>query len=533
LHNYKLRKLWVEAKNGSKPFPFPVRMLSARMQKLTGMDAEKNLLQCISDADAAGEKQLAAIARLSLAGAYLRNEEMRAMPLFEEALDTFETTNPDEGNKLRQRAREWRAPQWDVSPDVWVADATSSIGMLQQARGDAGKAIECFEKELSLAEESGDGQTSYDALRNIGNAHIFCGRCLEAVPYLERALELAEKINDGNSPERLSHALMDLANAHCFMGRNKEAMALYERRLTISKKTGDERGISACISNMALIYAKQEKYKLAMASYQKRLEISKKWNDVPGIVFSTGAIGEMLFALGYCDKAAEAAKSQILLAEKSGVQRYGFYGKNLLADIDVALGDYAAAKQLIDEMLQHYEEKDIAGGKSSTLASLAYMHNCMKEHGKALEAIEKAIEIDRTSGLQGQLCANLYAKAEILFKQGKLMEAERANTEAIGIAIRNEDKRIKFSCLVMGAKIIHHYAKRDGIGQLSILFRAISETDSNEIKEQKKALLHYELFRITKEEENRKEALKLYTVLYERSKIVEYGEKINELSAQS
>jgi tetratricopeptide (TPR) repeat protein len=103
------------------------------------------------------------------------------------------------------------------------------------------------------------------------------GKYEEALPYFERALELAEKRYGSNDPA-LAVELNNLAEVHRLMGQLDKAEALYIRAIALDEEAGrgDDPGLATSLNNLALAYRTQGRLEEAEGLYLRALALLEK-----------------------------------------------------------------------------------------------------------------------------------------------------------------------------------------------------------------------------------------------------------------
>ena len=81
--------------------------------------------------------------------------------------------------------------------------------------GDFQRAIEYYEKYLSIAKDVGDSAGEGKAYRGLGNAYYSLGDVQRAIEYHEKALSIAKDVGDRAGEGR---AYCNLGNAHHSLG---------------------------------------------------------------------------------------------------------------------------------------------------------------------------------------------------------------------------------------------------------------------------------------------------------------------------
>jgi class 3 adenylate cyclase/tetratricopeptide (TPR) repeat protein len=183
---------------------------------------------------------------------------------------------------------------------------------------------------------------------------------IEAVTYLERALEVAERL----PPEKrsLANAIdlrFDLRNALVPLGRqqrNREVLLAAEK---IAVELGDERRLAQVFSSLSNCYGNIGRPDLALAAAERSLELGEKLNDPKVLLVGALSTGEIHRALGDFPKARDHLKRVVELIDPSdALSLQGQVGlpsvraRSHLAWTLAELGDFAGAHRAAEEGLR-------------------------------------------------------------------------------------------------------------------------------------------------------------------------------------
>lgn len=164
--------------------------------------------------------------------------------------------------------------------------------------------------------------------------------------------------------------------------------------------------------------------------------------------------------------------------------------------------------------------------KKSVALSAGYLgiaYKYIKEYKKALEFLNLSVTI--AEEIESDEYFTYYGAylAELLFILHYIKDAQILNDRAFEVAMQLEYQESIFSCKLLGNKIDYHQTRNKQV--FVELEKMIKEsTKDNEI-----ALLHFELWKIRGQENDRHEALRLYRSLYEKGGNMLYKMQIDEL----
>jgi tetratricopeptide (TPR) repeat protein len=217
-----------------------------------------------------GDKQGISTALNNIGKVYQnRGEWVRALEYYEKSLTIFEELGDKQG----------------------VSTALNNIGSVYQDRGEWMRALEYYEKSLTIFEELGDKQSiSYTlnnigsvyikeelgdkqgistALNNIGSVYQDRGEWARALEYYEKSLSLAEELG---SKEGISNVLGNIGEINIKKGDLDEAKINLEKSIAIAKELAPISTVGA-LANLSELWMLDDLYDDAFTILEKALQI--------------------------------------------------------------------------------------------------------------------------------------------------------------------------------------------------------------------------------------------------------------------
>ena len=165
------------------------------------------------------------------------------------------------------------------------------IGMIQQARGDYGAALENCKKSLQTAEELDDRRGVASSLFQIGTIQQDRGDYGAALESHEKSLQIVEELNDRQG---LVASLHEIGRIRQDQGDYGAALGFFEQSLKIAEELGDRHSMANVFLRIGLIQQALGDYKAALDNFTKSLKIAEEVGYSLGIGHSHGAIGQVL-----------------------------------------------------------------------------------------------------------------------------------------------------------------------------------------------------------------------------------------------
>lgn len=389
--------------------------------------------------------------------------------------------------------------------------------------GEYEPALDYFTKSRDMHDANGNLDGKCVVQGNIGTLLYRQGKMDEALAEFELMLELAK---GQNNQRMISRAIGNQGFVHYSKGNHDSAMECYSKQLVMAEKMGDRLGISHAVNNMGIIHFSQRNHEKAMEHYHRDLEISEELGDKRGTSITLSNIGLVLEHTGRYEEALEYHLRSIALAEKIGDKQSVARVQGNIGNIYYCLGDYEMAKEKFEIKRAMSEE---LGDKRALCISLGSLGNVYKPLGD-MEASEKAyseaIEIAEEVGLRLYVSDHSANKARLMVALGRFDEALELAHTAIDLADELERSDISFRSRITLAVATAPTDREKAIDQLEDLL-------PNAEKKEYIAEVHYELYKITGDEEHAAQSAALYTELYKETPNITYKERAEELEGKS
>lgn len=215
----------------------------------------------------------------------------------------------------RQRLQ-WLQAQSEAAS--WLGDletesvALGNLGVSLFTSGKPGRAIENYEKRLSITRAIGDRLGEAHALGNLGNAYTVLGGMDKAIKYHEQSLWIARDIGD-----RIGEAntLGNLGIVYWYLGELSKAIDYYEQQLVITRDIGDMLNEGHALGGLGIAYKKMGEIQKAIGYYEQQQELARKFGDQ---VSEGNALWNSALAyenLGDLAKAIELAEQALAIRE--------------------------------------------------------------------------------------------------------------------------------------------------------------------------------------------------------------------------
>jgi tetratricopeptide (TPR) repeat protein len=202
----------------------------------------------------------------------------------------------------------------------YYAEALNNVGYIADQSGDAAKALEFYNKSLTVSEALDDKEGIATSLNNVGTMYNHLGDIGKTLEYYGRSLKIREAMGDTIG---ITNSLNNIGIVYSNQGDLVQALNYYTKGLKMREAAGDEEGISRSLNNIGSIYDRQGDFEKALDCYERSLEIKTAADDQKGMAVALNNIGRVYSNKGELPKALDYLQKGLKLREdiddKSGV----------------------------------------------------------------------------------------------------------------------------------------------------------------------------------------------------------------------
>lgn len=256
---------------------------------------------------------------------------------------------------------------------------------------------------LEIARQDNNLYSESTALNNLAIDHYFLGEYASALDYLEKSLEIREKLKD---TVQIVKTLNNLGVISQVSGNYDKALHYLQKSLEFKQTLGDTISIAKTLNNIGVIYKDALQYEDAKGFLAQALEYYQKLGDEPGIAAAYNNLGQVYSKQKYQDSALDYYRKSLVLKRKIDDKR-GI--GNTLNNI----GEIFSKKNEVDEAMKYFNEarqirEDVGDkfGLSSTLNHLADLYRKNNDFEQAKEYYAQSLEIAVKENLLGIMQRN-------------------------------------------------------------------------------------------------------------------------------
>ncbi len=208
------------------------------------------------------------------------------------------------------------------------------------------------ERQLVLAERTGDLGAQYAAHSTMAVGNSLKSDHAEAIMHLERCLAIAVRMGD---LKRQANTYNNRGNVHNIMGDLPGALEYLQKSLLIDQELGDQEGIAGTLNNMGNIHIELGDVDLALERYRRGAAIYTALGNTKGRALALLNLGNAHMRKGVLDSALMEFNEGIALYRTMGRKLEMGMAFNNLGRIHTMQGDLRLAHQSLDSALTHLQ----------------------------------------------------------------------------------------------------------------------------------------------------------------------------------
>jgi tetratricopeptide (TPR) repeat protein len=207
----------------------------------------------------------------------------------------------------------------------------------------------------------------------------------------------AARLND--DPVQQASALKALGVQEISRGRIAPAIGYLEQALDLYRQTNNPIGESRALSHLGSVANQAGRYPKAIDYQQQALALAQQAGDLEGqshMLTNLGSIIEQLHR--YPEAAIDCFRQTLTTARQIGDQTTMAYALHGLGETEMRLGEYASAREHLQECQTLYRQSGFRQGEAGVLNAFGSLHAQLGQFDQATEYYQRALTIWRESG---------------------------------------------------------------------------------------------------------------------------------------
>ncbi|HEY8458827.1 MAG TPA: tetratricopeptide repeat protein, partial [Blastocatellia bacterium] len=343
---------------------------------------------------------------------------------------------PEEERKISGKLQEALALRLQLGDNLEAGNIFLSLGKVNCLTGEYAKALEFFEKALSLFPQTPEGTgCAATALNNVANVHLELGETRKALEIYLKSLELKQE--EGRSR---AITLDNVGHIYRLLGEYQSALEYHQQALAIFRALRQRRDEAVALNNLAWLWKSLGDPEKSVEYTLQALALIRggRFQEDEALYLSNA--GNFHLLMGNYRQALEYANQSLDLSRSINHRRAEAGALHLLCKVHQALGEFEKASEACNRAWLMRKDGGNSESKAETLTALSQIHERTGERRKAVEAREAALAIYRAIGdPNGELTA-LHALGRYALEGGDLVTARSLIERAIEMV---ESLRVK------------------------------------------------------------------------------------------
>jgi predicted ATPase len=319
------------------------------------------------------------------------------------------------------------------------AEALLASAAIDYRSGALARGLENAEESYAVAEEIGDPRAQWRALQRVGEFGIARDAADLALPWLEKALELAR--NQGFAAAAAT-GVYTMGVAHWIVGDLARTEALVASGIGALRELGDSQELIPALVNIAELRSPRPGGLPGLG-----LAFEDSLHPFVEITCEAAVSYALANQAGLARARGDLVKARRLLDESAA--RFADAGDTAgsasvavrRAYLELAEGALSAARTALDEALELRRGQGDRRGVGLVLAGLGLIDTTAGQYASADRELAEARDLFRRAGDRWGLCSTLWRTADLAFARGDLEGAQAALDEARGVIGPTERER--------------------------------------------------------------------------------------------
>ena len=308
-----------------------------------------------------------------------------------------------------------------------LAAALVALGTCQRWSGHPLGAVP--QLEAAVAAAINDDQRRAEAHNELGSTLVEVQRSTEALPHLEAALALFEKLDDLRGEAEVFGIK---ARALRQLGDTNGSLVHYGRAIEICQKIGYRHGEGVNLVNQSNLHYFLGQVADALSGYEQTARIFAELGDLRGeAMVRVNAASVRQSLLGDAQRATADAQKAMIHFVDIGDRAREAQCMEVLAGVALLRDRHDEAERLLEESLRTLAGTGNRFLEGQHLRSLALLYLTTGNHQDALDALDRADRICVETGLVSLAVELLSIRGATLLAAGRAKEAVTATRQAV------------------------------------------------------------------------------------------------------
>lgn len=308
-----------------------------------------------------------------------------------------------------------------------LADALDGSGNVQRRALDFSDAEQLLQRALRLAEEIQDKEELAKVYISFGRLHADQGIPDENCSGGLRIVKLMQELHN---PLQTAIANNNLGTCYNARGDYGAALPYFQQSLTALRQINEELKSATPLDNIGQCYWSLGDLSKAIETFRQSLTIREKYKDDVLIGKSLDSLGSVYLEQGNYAAALESLQNGFDLRTKSGALYDAAESLNNIATVYEAQGEYAQAALYLHRALKTAEKMGNRVLVAQLDTQLGEVYSLEGHYAQAFAALQLALQNSRAADDKVRLAAARYALGRVYLITGRLSAAREVLEQA-------------------------------------------------------------------------------------------------------
>ena len=269
------------------------------------------------------------------------------------------------------------------------AEALTNLGFTYGDSGAVKKASECFDKALDLAKAAGHAQKEARIALAIGLVHTVRGEWQRALDRYQRTVSILDQIGDRATQ---AVALNGLGYLYSELGETGQSFESFKKSLVLSRRMGLRGREALTLSHIADLYAETGHKREALRIYHKLVLVGRALRDPKTEAYALSDAGAVYESLGNLKRALRCYQQSLVIGRSLNHPRVQAYSLGRLGTLYRRMHRWAEAREKYEAAMSLMRQAGDRAGETLIAYNIAKLKQVVGETDDALRDIEKVIQ---------------------------------------------------------------------------------------------------------------------------------------------
>ena len=293
-------------------------------------------------------------------------------------------------NEVIENSQKMLNHSHQVGNRLYEAKAHLAWGIASTSKGENESAKNHLEKALEISLSKGLEHEESLSLRGLASLARHQSNFTKAMDYCDKALALAEKIDDRLNASKI---LIILGNLHSDLGNEGLSKDCYLRALPVLEEVGSRPNMAILLGNLGCTYANQGDYTSALPYFEQARKISQEVGEREMECVALGNLGELSACLGKFSDALDYLEQALRLNQEIGFRYSEMIVLNTMGSIFINQGEFSRAKEILENSLAISRELSTLEWEVKVLTKVGILHDCLGAYAESQEYYKACLNI--------------------------------------------------------------------------------------------------------------------------------------------